>query len=150
MSAMKPAGIGGTGSDQCMRRIAAIRLSQRRRRLDKIFEKINDERPRLWRAVGHEGEALETFVTRTRDRKAALKFLRIAMRKHGRPDIIVSGWLRSYGAAIKEIGSSSPVSSPFSAGRSLSQRNCLRFSSCRERRVQHPSQRHGVRYLLRQ
>ena len=28
----------------------------------------------LWRAVDHEGEVLEVFATKRRDRKAALKF----------------------------------------------------------------------------
>ena len=37
--------------------------------------KINGERHYLWRAVDHEGEVLESFVTTTRARKAALKFL---------------------------------------------------------------------------
>jgi len=44
--------------------------------LDEMFVKINGERCYLWRAVDHEGEVLESFVTRTRDKKAALKFLR--------------------------------------------------------------------------
>ena len=30
----------------------------------------------LWRAVDHEGEVLESYVTKRRDRKAALEFLR--------------------------------------------------------------------------
>ncbi len=47
---------------------------------------------------------LESFVTKTRDKKAALKFLKKAMRKHGRPEVIVTDLLRSYGAALKEIG----------------------------------------------
>jgi putative transposase len=47
---------------------------------------------------------LESFVTRTRDKKAALKFLRKAMRKYGRPEVIVTDRLRSYGAALREIG----------------------------------------------
>ncbi|GKY89874.1 hypothetical protein STA1M1_37430 [Sinisalibacter aestuarii] len=72
--------------------------------LDEMFLKINGERHYLWRAVDHEGEVLESFVTKTRDKKAALKFLRKAMRKHGRPDAIVTDRLRSYGAALKEIG----------------------------------------------
>ena len=38
--------------------------------------KINGEQRYLWRAVDHEGEVLESFVTKTRDKKAALKFLR--------------------------------------------------------------------------
>ena len=47
---------------------------------------------------------LESYVTKKRDKKAALKFLRKAMRKHGNPKVIVTDKLRSYGAALKEIG----------------------------------------------
>jgi putative transposase len=72
--------------------------------LDEVFVKVNGERHYLWRAVDHEGEVLESFVTKMRDKKAALKFLRKAMRKHGRPEVIVTDRLRSYGAALKEIG----------------------------------------------
>jgi putative transposase len=66
--------------------------------------KINGERHYLWRAVDHEGEVLESYVTKTRDKKAALKFLKKAMRRHGRPEKIVTDKLRSYGAALNEIG----------------------------------------------
>jgi len=38
--------------------------------------KINGETHYLWRAVNHEGEVLESYVTKRRDRKAALKFFR--------------------------------------------------------------------------
>jgi putative transposase len=44
--------------------------------LDEVFVKINGETHYLWRAVDHEGEVLESYVTKRRDRKAALKFLR--------------------------------------------------------------------------
>jgi putative transposase len=44
--------------------------------LDEVFVKINCEMHYLWRAVDHEGEVLESFVTKRCDRKAALKFLR--------------------------------------------------------------------------
>ena len=47
---------------------------------------------------------LESFVTKTRDKKAALKFLRKSMKRHGRPHILVTDKLRSYGAAMKDIG----------------------------------------------
>ena len=86
------------------RRIEGLRSSRWRWHLDEIFVKINGERHYLWRAVDHEGEVLESFVTKTRDKKAALKFLRKAMRKHGQPEIIVTYKLRSYGAALREIG----------------------------------------------
>lgn len=72
--------------------------------LDEMFVKINGERHYLWRAVDHEGEALESFVTKKRDKKAALKFLRKSMKRHGRPHIMMTGKLRSCGAALKEIG----------------------------------------------
>jgi putative transposase len=86
------------------RRIAGMRSSRWRRHLDEVFVKISGERHYLWRAVDHEGEVLESYVTKTRDKKAALKFIRKAMRKHGQPEVIVTDKLRSYGAALKEIG----------------------------------------------
>ncbi len=69
-----------------------------------MLVKINGEMLYLWRAVDHEGEVLESFVTKTRDKKAALKFLRKVMRKYGRAEIIVTDKLRSYGAAMKALG----------------------------------------------
>jgi putative transposase len=86
------------------RRVASMKSSGWRWHLDEVFVKINGERHYLWRAVDHEGEVLESFVTKTRDKKAALKFLKKTMRKHGRPEVIVMDLLRSYGAALKEIG----------------------------------------------
>ena len=72
--------------------------------LDEVFVKINGEMHYLWRAVDHEGEVLESFVTKRRDRRAALKFLRKSMKRHGRPQIIVTDKLRFYGAAMKILG----------------------------------------------
>jgi len=72
--------------------------------LEEVFVTINGERHYLWRAVDHEGEVLESFVTKTRDRKAALKFLKKTMRRYGRPVAIVTDLLRSDGAALKAIG----------------------------------------------
>ena len=72
--------------------------------LDEAFVKINGETHYLWRAVDHEGEVLESYVTKRRDRKAALKFLRKTMKRYGRPHVIVTDLLRSYGAAMKVIG----------------------------------------------
>ncbi len=45
---------------------------QRRWHLDEVFVKINGVKHYLWRAVDHEGEVLESFVTKRRDKKAAL------------------------------------------------------------------------------
>ena len=86
------------------RRIHHRSYSQWRWHLDEVFVKINGTTHYLWRAVDHEGEVLESFVTKKRDRKAALRFLRKAMKRYGRPKVIVTDRLRSYRAAMKEIG----------------------------------------------
>jgi len=72
--------------------------------LDEVFVRINGVTHYLWRAVDHEGEVLESYVSNRRDRKAALKFLRKSMKRYGNPEIIVTDKLRSYGAAMKVIG----------------------------------------------
>tara|TARA_R100000005_G_scaffold72265_1_gene39661 strand:- start:1257 stop:1964 length:708 start_codon:yes stop_codon:yes gene_type:complete len=72
--------------------------------LDEVFVKINGEAHYLWRAVDHEGEVLEAFVSKRRDRNAALKFLKKIIKRYGRPHKIVTDRLRSYRAAMKIIG----------------------------------------------
>ena len=62
--------------------------------LDEVFVKINGETHYLWRAVDHEGEVLESYVTKRRDRKAALKFLRKTMKRYGNPEPIMLVLLR--------------------------------------------------------
>jgi putative transposase len=59
---------------------------------------------RFENAVDHEGEVLESYVTKKRDKKAALKFMKKAMRRYGSPNEIITDKLRSYGAAAKELG----------------------------------------------
>jgi putative transposase len=72
--------------------------------LDEVYVKINRVTHYLWRAVDHEGVVLESIVTKARDRKAALKFLKKSIKRDGRPETIVTDRLRSYGAAFKEHG----------------------------------------------
>lgn len=72
--------------------------------LDEVFVRINGEQHYLWRAVDHEGEVLESYVSKRRDRDAALVFLKKAMKRYGQPEAIVTDKLRSYGAAMREIG----------------------------------------------
>jgi putative transposase len=47
---------------------------------------------------------VEVYVTKRRDRKAALKFLRKAMKRYGNPHVVVSDRLGSYRAEMKVIG----------------------------------------------
>jgi len=72
--------------------------------LDEMFVKIGGEIHYLWRAVDHEGEVLKAFVTKTQNRKAALKFLRKAMKRYRQPYVFVTDRLRSYRAALTDVG----------------------------------------------
>ena len=84
-------------------RVSGLRSSHWRWHLDEVFVKINGELHYLRRAVDHEGEVLESFVTKRRDKKAALKFLKKSLKRHGRTDEIVTDLMCSYGAALREL-----------------------------------------------
>ena len=56
--------------------------------LDEVFVKINGETHYLWRAVDHEGEVLEFYVTKRRSKAAALKLPTKAMRRARKQDAI--------------------------------------------------------------
>ena len=86
------------------RRVQQHSYSNWRWHLDEVFVRINCETHYLWRAVDHEGEVLEVFATKRRDRRAALKFIKRAMKRYGQPKVIVTDRLRSYRAAMKVIG----------------------------------------------
>ena len=79
-------------------------VSQWRWHLDEVFVKIAGQTHYLWRAIDHEDEVLKTFVTKTRDKASALKFLKKAMKRYGRPNVIVTDGLASYRATMKELG----------------------------------------------
>jgi len=86
-------------------RISRMRgYPQWRWHLDEVFVKINGEHHYLWRAVDHEGEVLESYVTKKRDKAAALAFLKRALKRHGKAEAIVTDGLRSYPAAMRDLG----------------------------------------------
>ena len=74
--------------------------------LDEVFVTINGERHYLWRAVDHQGEVLESYATKKRDKKAALKFMKKAMRRYGSPNEMVTDKFGSYGATAEDLGCS--------------------------------------------
>ncbi len=45
-------------------------------------------------------------MTKTRDKEAALTFMKKALRRHGRPQVITTDGLRFPGAAMSELGNS--------------------------------------------
>ena len=72
--------------------------------LDEMYVKLNGEMVHLWRAVDHEGEILESYVTKKRDKSAALAFMKKALKHHGRAEAIVTDGFKSYPAAMRELG----------------------------------------------
>ncbi|WP_298309163.1 IS6 family transposase [uncultured Erythrobacter sp.] len=72
--------------------------------LDEMFVKINGETHYLWRAVDQEGEILESYVTKKRDKSAALRFFKKALKCHGKVETIVTDGLKSYPSAMRELG----------------------------------------------
>ena len=72
--------------------------------VDEVFVKINGETHYLWRAVDHEGEILESYVTKKRDKSAALRLFKKALKRHGSPVEVVTDGLRSYPAAMTDLG----------------------------------------------
>src|SRR3954466_14759625 len=85
-------------------RVSRMRgFRQWRWHLDEMYVKVNGEMRYLWRAVDHEGEVLESFVTKERDKAAALKFIKKLMKRHGCAKAITTDGLRSYKAAMKDL-----------------------------------------------
>lgn len=66
--------------------------------------KVNSETQYMWRAIDHEAEVPETYVTKKRDVTAALQFLKKALKRHGSPAIAVTDGLRPYPATMKDLG----------------------------------------------
>jgi putative transposase len=86
-------------------RVSRMRgFTQWRWHLDEVYVKINGELHYLWRAVDHEGEILESFVTKTRNKAAALAFMKRALKRHGKAEAIVTDGLKSYSAAMRDLG----------------------------------------------
>jgi putative transposase len=86
-------------------RVSRMRgFRQWRWHLDEVYVKINGEMHYLGRAVDHEGEVLESYVTKSRDKKAAFAFMKKTLKRHGSPEAITTDGLRSYKAAMTELG----------------------------------------------
>ncbi|WP_375542695.1 DDE-type integrase/transposase/recombinase [Aestuariispira ectoiniformans] len=80
------------GSACCLpeRSASVVSKSNWRWHLDEVFVRINGERRDLWLSVDHEGEVLEAFVTKKRDRRAPLRFLYKTMKRYNRSAMIVT------------------------------------------------------------
>ena len=73
--------------------------------MDEMVVTIAGKRFWLWRAVDSEGEVLDLLVQSKRNTAAAVRLMRKLLRKQGfAPEAVVTDRLRSYGAAMRELG----------------------------------------------
>ena len=73
--------------------------------LDEVVCSIGGKRVYLWRAVDDEGEVLDLVVQAKRDAAAALQLLNRLLRNQPvAPERITTDGLRSYGAALEQLG----------------------------------------------
>jgi putative transposase len=95
--------------------------------LDEVYLKIDGRMVYLWRAVDAEGEALDVLVQSKRDKHGALKLMRKLLKKYAfAPERLVTDDLRSYGAAARDLASSTCMSA--AGGRTIGPR--IRISLC--------------------
>lgn len=91
---------------QIARRLKRLRPAPSPRwHLDEVVCSIGGKRMFLWRAVDDEGEVLDLVVQHRRDTDAALKLLkRLLQNQPVEPERIVTDGLRSYPAALEQLG----------------------------------------------
>jgi putative transposase len=70
-------------------------------RMDETYIKVKGEWKYLYRAVDKYGQTIDFLLTEQRDKEAALKFLKKAIRRHGLPETITIDGSDANEAAIK-------------------------------------------------
>jgi putative transposase len=72
--------------------------------VDEVFITIRGERHYLWRAVDQDGDVIDILITKRRDRQAAKRFFRKALKHQGQvPWQLVTDKLRTYRAAHRDV-----------------------------------------------
>ncbi len=72
--------------------------------VDELFITIQGQRLYLWRAVDQDGDVIDILVTKRRDRRAAKRFFRRALKHQGQaPWQLITDKLQSYPAAHRDI-----------------------------------------------
>ena len=74
--------------------------------LDEMVITIKGVKHWLWRAVDSNGDVLDVLLQSRRNKKAALRFMRKLLKSWGKPRVIITDKLGSYGAAKKDIAPS--------------------------------------------
>ena len=71
--------------------------------LDEVVIMIRGVKHWLWRAVDSSGEVLDILVQSRRNARAAKRFISRLITRRGKPRVIVTDKLRSYGAAMRKL-----------------------------------------------
>ena len=71
---------------------------------NEIYVRINGEMKYLWHAVDHEGELLESFGAKTRNKAATLRFMKKTLKRHGSLKVMTTDSLRASQAAMFDLG----------------------------------------------
>lgn len=72
--------------------------------IDEVFVKIGGKQHYLWRAVDQDGEIVDVFLQKRRDGATAKRFFKRLLKKNpGEPRKIITGKLRSYGVAHRDL-----------------------------------------------
>ncbi|MGB5833981.1 MAG: IS6 family transposase, partial [Thiohalocapsa sp.] len=78
-------------------------------RMDETYIKINGQWKYLYRAVDKAGQSVDFLLTTHRDKKAALRFFRKALRQHGLPERVTIDKSGVNTAALKALQEESGV-----------------------------------------
>nr|WP_307718117.1 IS6 family transposase [Rhodococcus globerulus] len=71
--------------------------------LDEVFVKVGEVRTYLWRAVDQHGNVLDILIQDKRDGKAATRFFRKLLKKHGHPlRVLITDKIPSYQVAHRK------------------------------------------------
>uniref|UniRef100_UPI00056E833F IS6 family transposase n=1 Tax=Xenorhabdus bovienii TaxID=40576 RepID=UPI00056E833F len=80
----------------------------RRWRMDETYIKIKGKWRYLYRAVDSDGDTVDFLLTAHRDKEAALRFFKKAMRQHGQPDGVTMDKSGANKAAVDELNQGKP------------------------------------------
>ncbi len=72
--------------------------------LDEVVIQIGGVKHWLWRAVDSNGGVLDILVQTRRSARAAKRFLTRLLGRWGKPRVLITDKLRSYGAALRKLG----------------------------------------------
>jgi hypothetical protein len=91
--------------------------------LDEVYAKITGKMHYLWRAVDQAGEILESYVTKARDKQAALTFMKKALKRHGSSETITTTGLVP--TRRRSLSQATPKSMRWDAGLTTGRRTAI-------------------------